>query len=87
MLIGKDARPWTHAALFGALWGCMELSLGTLLQLGRVPLKGFLMGSLGMLCLVALRSRGQRRIRRGARRKIRTDGAHASTPGTPHLPG
>ncbi|MGI9428546.1 MAG: SAM-dependent methyltransferase [Bythopirellula sp.] len=38
-------------------------------------------------CLVALRSRGQRRVRRGARRKIRTDGAHASTPGSPHLPG
>jgi hypothetical protein len=55
MLIGKDARPWTHAALFGALWGCMELSLGTLLQLGHVPLKGFLMGALGMICLVALR--------------------------------
>ena len=38
-------------------------------------------------CLVALRSRGQRRVRRGARRKLRADGAHASTPGSPHLPG
>lgn len=50
-----DARPWTQAALFGALWGAMELSLGTVLQLGRVPLKGLLMGSLGLLCLVTLR--------------------------------
>ena len=50
-----DARPWTQAALFGALWGAMELSLGTALQLGRVPLKGLLMGSLGLLCLVTLR--------------------------------
>jgi 23S rRNA (cytidine2498-2'-O)-methyltransferase len=39
------------------------------------------------LCLVALRSRGQRRVRRGARRKLRADGAHASTPSSPHLPG
>jgi hypothetical protein len=51
----RDARPWTHAALFGALWGALELSLGTVLHLGRVPLKGLLMGSIGLLCLVALR--------------------------------
>ena len=51
----RDARPWTHAALFGALWGCLELSLGTALQLGRVPMKGLLMGSLGLICLVTLR--------------------------------
>jgi hypothetical protein len=50
-----DARPWTHAALFGALWGALELSLGTVLHLGGVPLKGLLMGSLGLLCLVTLR--------------------------------
>lgn len=51
----RDARPWTHAALFGALWGCLELSLGTVLHLGRVPMKGLLMGSLGLICLVTLR--------------------------------
>ena len=38
-------------------------------------------------CLVALRSRGQRRLRRGARRSLRNDGAHASIPGSPHIPG
>jgi hypothetical protein len=53
--MAPDARPWTHAALYGALWGCLELSLGTALQLGRVPLKGLLMGSLGLICLVTLR--------------------------------
>ena len=51
----RDARPWTHAALFGCLWGCLELSLGTVLHLGRVPLKGLVMGSLGLVCLVTLR--------------------------------
>jgi hypothetical protein len=53
--MAPDARPWTHAALYGALWGCLELSLGTVLQLGRVPMKGLLMGSLGLICLVTLR--------------------------------
>jgi hypothetical protein len=53
--MAPDARPWTHAALYGALWGCLELSLGTALQLGRVPMKGLLMGSLGLICLVTLR--------------------------------
>ena len=42
----RDARPWTHAALFGALWGCLEMSLGTMLHLSGLPLKGLLMGSL-----------------------------------------
>ncbi len=51
----KDARPWTYAALFGALWGCLELSLGTVLHLGDVPMKGALMGSLGIICLLCLR--------------------------------
>jgi hypothetical protein len=51
----RDARAWTHAALFGTLWGCFELSLGTVLHLGGVPLKGLLMGSLGLVCLVTLR--------------------------------
>jgi len=51
----RDARPWTHAALFGALWGCLELSLGTVLHLGQLPMKGMLMGSLGLICLITLR--------------------------------
>lgn len=51
----SDARPWTYAALFGALWGSLELSLGTVLHLGDVPMKGALMGAIGIVCLVCLR--------------------------------
>lgn len=50
-----DLRPWTAAALYGALWGAMEATAGTALHLGRVPLRGEIMGLLGLLCLVCLR--------------------------------
>jgi hypothetical protein len=50
-----DVRPWTHAALFGALWGALEATLGTAVHLGRLPLRGTLMGLVGLLCLVCLR--------------------------------
>lgn len=36
-------------------------------------------------CLVALRSRGQRRVQRHSRRHTRTDAAHASKPQGPHV--
>jgi len=51
----RDTRPWTYAALFGTLWGAVELSLGTVLQIGRLPLRGVLLGIFGILCLVTLR--------------------------------
>jgi len=51
----SDARPWTNAALFGALWGTMEISLGGILHLSRFPLRGIIMAVLGLLCLVVLR--------------------------------
>lgn len=51
----KDVRPWTYAALFGALWGTLEATLGTALYLGKVPLKGTIMGLAGLICLVCLR--------------------------------
>lgn len=51
----RDARQWTYAALFGALWGALEASVGTAVHLGRLPLRGMLMGLLGLLCLVCLR--------------------------------
>jgi hypothetical protein len=51
----RDARPWTHAALFGALWGAAELTLGTALNLSRLPLAGVVMGLIGLVCLVTLR--------------------------------
>ena len=50
-----DARPWTAAALVGALWGALELSVGTALHLSRLPLRGMVMAALGLVCLVALR--------------------------------
>jgi len=50
----NDARRWTYAALFGALWGALEASVGTAVHLGRMPLRGMLMGILGLLCLVCL---------------------------------
>lgn len=50
-----DLRPWTHAALFGALWGALEATAGTALFLGRVPLRGEVMGLFGLVCLVCLR--------------------------------
>jgi len=37
------------------------------------------------LCLVALRSRSQRRMRRSSRRQLRHDAAHAGTPTGPHI--
>ena len=37
------------------------------------------------ICLVALRSRGQRRVLRNARRRVRQDAPHASKPPGPHL--
>jgi len=50
-----DVRPWTYAALFGALWGALEATIGTALYLGKLPFKGMVMGLLGLLCLVCLR--------------------------------
>ena len=38
------------------------------------------------VCLVALRSRGQRRVQRHSKTRQRKDQAHASTPRPPHLP-
>ncbi len=49
-----DVRPWTYAALFGALWGALEATMGTALYLGRVPFKGTMMGIVGLLCLICL---------------------------------
>jgi hypothetical protein len=51
----RDLRPWTYAALFGALWGVLEATAGTALHLGRVPFRGELMGLIGLVCLVCLR--------------------------------
>jgi len=51
----RDVRPWTYAALYGALWGALEATIGTALYLGKIPFKGTIMGLLGLLCLICLR--------------------------------
>jgi hypothetical protein len=51
----RDARAWTHAALFGSLWGAAEASLGTVLKAAHVPLAGLVMASVGVLCLLTVR--------------------------------
>ena len=51
----KDVRPWTYAALFGALWGAIEATLGTALYLSKLPMRGTIIGLAGILCLVCLR--------------------------------
>jgi len=51
----KDLRPWTHAALYGALWGALEATVGTAIHLGRVPFRGEIMGLMGLVCLICLR--------------------------------
>jgi hypothetical protein len=51
----RDARAWTHAALFGSLWGAAEVSLGTVLKAAQVPLSGMVMAGIGVLCLLTAR--------------------------------
>jgi hypothetical protein len=51
----KDARAWTHAALFGAVWGAAEVTLGLLLKSAGVPFFGIVMGGIGLFCMVTAR--------------------------------
>ncbi len=51
----RDPRPWTHAALFGALWGAVESTVGTSLHLMRVPFAGLALGVVALLAMVTAR--------------------------------
>jgi hypothetical protein len=51
----SDARAWTRAALIGSLWGALELSVGSVLHLSRLPLTGLVMAAVGLACLLTLR--------------------------------
>lgn len=51
----SDARAWTRAALFGCLWGALELSLGSVLHLSRLPFSSLAMAAVGLACLLTLR--------------------------------
>jgi len=51
----NDARAWTTAALFGALWGAAEVTIGLLLKASGVPFYGLLLASIGVVCMVTAR--------------------------------
>lgn len=51
----SDPRPWTYAALYGTLWGAVELTAGTALKMSRVPLAGTVLAVVGLACMVTLR--------------------------------
>jgi hypothetical protein len=53
--VTDTARPWTHAALFGAVWGAAEATLGSLLKATRLPLTGLVMAAVALVCLLTLR--------------------------------
>jgi len=44
---------WIHATVFGALWGGLEITLGTLMHALRVPFSGVWMAAAGTTILVA----------------------------------
>jgi len=46
---------WAHVAAFGALWGSVEITLGSFLHTLRFPFAGVLLASLSALLLVAAR--------------------------------
>lgn len=59
----RSALYWAQIAAFGALWGTVEVTLGSFLNTLRVPFTGAMLGSLGAALLVAQR---QLLPRRGA---------------------
>jgi hypothetical protein len=69
--MADDSRPqgergadfWAHVAAFGALWGGIEITVGSFLHTLRLPFGGTLLACLGSMLLVAAR---QIEPRRGA---------------------
>ncbi|MFW5739661.1 MAG: hypothetical protein ACOC1F_04785 [Myxococcota bacterium] len=49
-------RFWGYAATFGALWGAVEITVGSFLHAVRVPLSGVVLAAFGAALLVSLRS-------------------------------
>lgn len=58
---GRGERFWAHVAAFGALWGSIEITLGSFLHTLRLPFGGTLLASLGAALLVAARQLEPRR--------------------------
>lgn len=50
-----DVRPWTHAAVFGALWGAVESTAGPVLKTVEFVPTGIVMGLVAILCCVTAR--------------------------------
>ncbi len=46
-------RAWREAAVFGALWGAVEVTVGTFLHATRVPLAGVFLSATGVALLIA----------------------------------
>ena len=46
---------WAHVTTFGALWGALEITLGSFLHALRVPFGGVLLAAMGAALLVAQR--------------------------------
>lgn len=46
-------RTWREAAVFGALWGAVEVTVGTFLHATRVPLAGVFLSATGVALLIA----------------------------------
>lgn len=44
---------WREAAVFGALWGALEITLGSFLHATRIPLAGVIMSAMAVAVLVA----------------------------------
>lgn len=46
-------QPWREAAVFGALWGAAELTVGTFLHATRIPLTGVFLSAMAVALLTA----------------------------------
>ena len=57
----ESERFWAHVTAFGALWGALEITLGSFLHALRLPFAGVLMASLSAALLVAQRQLWPRR--------------------------
>ena len=50
-----DNKFWAYVAAFGALWGTVEITLGSFLHMTRIPLVGVILTASGVALLVAQR--------------------------------
>lgn len=49
-------RFWGYAATFGALWGAVEITVGSFLHAMKLPFSGVMLAAVGAALLVALRT-------------------------------